>query len=177
MFELSTSKDEFVSAYSNKLEVGGDAADADRNGLTLGRWSVGLFDCFGDCVPNGFMAFVCPGVSVAQIAARLGLMRYQLALQVDAALYLLVLLTVLADSAVVSFCCVAAAIAAAFAVSRLRTKMRALFNIPGNAVQDVASALLCAPCAVAQMATHAQAYQAGACSFRARSTLEGYVRQ
>ncbi|KAE9011174.1 hypothetical protein PF005_g10787 [Phytophthora fragariae] len=33
MFELSTSKDEFVSAYTNKLEVGADTtADFDRNG-------------------------------------------------------------------------------------------------------------------------------------------------
>ncbi|GMF23143.1 unnamed protein product [Phytophthora lilii] len=53
MFELSSSKDEFVSAYTDKLEVGAGADDADRNGLTLGRWSVGLFGCFGDCVPNG----------------------------------------------------------------------------------------------------------------------------
>lgn len=40
MFELSTSKDEFVSAYTNKLEVG-TAEDFDRNGLRLGRWAAG----------------------------------------------------------------------------------------------------------------------------------------
>ncbi|KAL4116739.1 hypothetical protein PRNP1_012968 [Phytophthora ramorum] len=175
MFELSTSKDEFVSAYTNKLEGGNDAAD--RNGLTLGRWSVGFLSCFTDCVPNGLMAFACPGVSVAQITARLGVMRYSLALQVYAALYLLVLLTVVADNAVVNLLCVAAAVAAAFAVSRLRTKMRVLFDIPGNSALDVASAFVCAPCTIAQMASHAQAYRPGGCSFRARSTLEGYVGQ
>lgn len=123
------------------------------------------------------MAFICPGVSVAQITARLGLMRYKLVLQIYAALYLLVLLAIVADSAVVNLLCVVAAIAAAFAVSRLRTKMRVLFEIPGNAVLDVASTFVCGPCSIAQMASHAGAYQSGSCSFRARSTLEGYVRQ
>lgn len=51
MFELSTSKDEFVSAYT---KVGADTTDDfDRNGLRLGRWSVGLFGCLSDCIPNG----------------------------------------------------------------------------------------------------------------------------
>jgi len=127
--------------------------------------------------PAGFMAFVCPGVSVAQIAARLGLMRYKLVLQVYVALYLLVLLAIVADSTFVNFLCVVAAVAVAFAVSRLRSKMRTLFDIPGNAMLDVVSTFVCTPCTIAQMASHAEAYQPGACSFRARSTLEGYVRQ
>ncbi|KAG6618403.1 Transmembrane protein [Phytophthora cinnamomi] len=178
MFELSTAKDEFVSAYTNKLEIGAGATDDfDRNGLRLGRWSVGLFGCLSDCIPNGFMAFLCPGVSVAQIGARLGLVRYKLMLQVCAALYLLLLLTVAMDSVVLNFFCVVVAVAAASAVVRLRMKMRVLFDIPGNIALDVASVFLCAPCAVAQMANHAQAYKPGTCLFRARSTLEGYVRQ
>ncbi|GMF37160.1 unnamed protein product [Phytophthora fragariaefolia] len=54
MFELLTAKDEFASPYSNKLEAeGGAIDDLDRNGLRLGRWSVGLFSCWRDCVPNG----------------------------------------------------------------------------------------------------------------------------
>ncbi|KAE8991539.1 hypothetical protein PR003_g24151 [Phytophthora rubi] len=160
---MLTSKDEFVSAYTNKLEVGADTtADFDRNGSASAA---------------GFMTFLCPGVSIAQTTARLGLVRYKLVLQVYAALYLLLLLTVAMDSAVLNLLCVVAAIAAPSAVARLRTKMRMLFDIPGNFVLDVASAFVCAPCAVAQMASHAQAYHPGTCSFRARSTLEGYVRQ
>ncbi|EGZ08804.1 hypothetical protein PHYSODRAFT_288612 [Phytophthora sojae] len=123
------------------------------------------------------MAFVCPGVSVAQTTAQLGLVRFKLVLQVYVALCLLLLLTVAVDSAVLNLLCVVAAVAAASAVARLRMKMRVLFDIPGNAVLDVATTFVCTPCAVAQMASHAQAYQPGTCSFRARSTLEGYVRQ
>ena len=124
----------------------------------------------------GYMAFVCPGVSVAQITARLGLLRYKIGLQLYAALYLLVLLTLLANTTVINCVCVVTAIVAALAVARLRTKMRTLFDIPGHALLDVTSVLVCGPCTVAQMASHAGAYQSGSCSFRARSTLEGYVR-
>ncbi|CAI5714847.1 unnamed protein product [Peronospora effusa] len=173
MFELSTSKDEFASAY--KLEIdAGTTADVDVNGLKLGRWSSGFLEFYGDCIPNGFMAFLCPGVSVAQIMARLGLMRYKIVLQLYAALYFLVLLAISANNTVINVICVVAAIVAALAVARLRTKMRTLFDIPGNALLDVTSAFVCGPCTIAQMASHAEAYQSGSCSFRARSTLEGY---
>ncbi|RLN70065.1 hypothetical protein BBJ28_00010907 [Nothophytophthora sp. Chile5] len=123
------------------------------------------------------MAFLCPGVSVAQISARLGLARYSLVLSGFVALYLLVFLALLWDTGVLDFLCVAAAVGAAFGVAHLRTKTRTLFFIPGNFLQDVASAIVCGPCAIAQMASHVEAYHPGTCSFRARSTLEGYVRQ
>ncbi|CAH0519041.1 unnamed protein product [Peronospora belbahrii] len=86
MFELSTSKDEFISAYKLQLDAG-STADVDRNGLKLGRWSGRLLGCHNDCIPNGFMSFICPGISVAQITARLGLIRYKLVLQIYAALW------------------------------------------------------------------------------------------
>lgn len=173
----SSSKDEFVAAYSNKLEVGDGSTDnVDRNGLQRGQWAVGFFGCLGDCIPNGFMAFVCPGVSVAQITARLGLIRYSIVLGAYAALYLLVLLAIVANSAVVNFFCVVAALGAALGVSYLRTTTRALFSIQGSSVVDMASTVVCGPCSIAQMASHVGAYEPGTCSFRPRSTLEGYVR-
>lgn len=91
------------------------------------------------------MAFVCPGVSVAQTTAQLGLVRFKLVLQVYVALCLLLLLTVAVDSAVLNLLCVVAAVAAASAVARLRMKMRVLFDIPGNAVLDVATTFVCTP--------------------------------
>ncbi|KAI9909647.1 hypothetical protein PsorP6_015121 [Peronosclerospora sorghi] len=172
MFELSTTKDEFVSTYKLAL----DAADVDRNGLKVGRWAVGLLRCYVDCIPNGCMAFTCPGVAVAQTVARLGLMRYGLALQLYVVLCGLALETILLDSALLTLLCMLGAMAAAMTIARLRTKMRALFEIPGNQLQDMATVFLCGPCAIAQMASHAEAYEAGTCSFRARSTLDGYVR-
>ncbi|CAH0476904.1 unnamed protein product [Peronospora belbahrii] len=127
MFELSTSKDEFISAYKLQLDAG-STADVDRNGLKLGRWSGRLLGCHNDCIPNGFMSFICPGISVAQITARLGLIRYKLVLQIYAALYVLTLLAISANSTVINFVSVVAAIVAVLAISRLRTKIRVLWQ-------------------------------------------------
>ncbi|RLN51926.1 hypothetical protein BBP00_00009764 [Phytophthora kernoviae] len=168
-----SSKDEFAAAFTNKLET---TDDVDLNGIKLGHWAVGFFDCYRDCIPNGFMAFICAGISVAQIVARLGLMRYSLVLGVYAVLYLLILLAIVTDSSVIAFFCVVAAVGLTFGVSCLRTKMRALFFIPGQVPLDLLSAFACGPCTIAQMASHVEAYEPGTCSFRARSTLEGYVR-
>ncbi|KAG7382467.1 hypothetical protein PHYBOEH_010472 [Phytophthora boehmeriae] len=168
-----SAKDEFATAFTNKLET---TDDVDLHGIKLGHWAVGLFDCYKNCIPNGFMAFICPGISVAQIVARLGLMRYSLVLGAYAVLYLLILLTVITDSYVLAFFCVVAAVAITIGVSSLRTKMRTLFFIPGRAPLDLLSVVVCGPCTIAQMASHVEAYEPGTCSFRARSTLEGYVR-
>jgi Cys-rich protein (TIGR01571 family) len=40
--------------------------------IQKGKWSTGLFNCFDFCVPNCFMVALCPCISAAQIAARLG---------------------------------------------------------------------------------------------------------
>jgi Cys-rich protein (TIGR01571 family) len=47
---------------------------------TMRAWSVGLFDCCHHCIPNLFMVWCCPCVSLAQIYARLGISTYWTAL-------------------------------------------------------------------------------------------------
>ncbi|KAL4116744.1 hypothetical protein PRIC2_012196 [Phytophthora ramorum] len=54
----------------------------DHNGIVVGSWKTEFFDCFDDCVPNGFMAIVSPVVSMAQISKRLGLAPYSLVITV-----------------------------------------------------------------------------------------------
>ncbi|OWZ13245.1 hypothetical protein PHMEG_00013460 [Phytophthora megakarya] len=44
-----------------------------HNGITVGKWSNGFFNCCDDIIPN---AFICPVISVAQIGVRLGLVGY-----------------------------------------------------------------------------------------------------
>ncbi|KAL4162985.1 hypothetical protein KRP22_015100 [Phytophthora ramorum] len=46
--------------YQNKLELG---EGVDHNGITVGGWSNGFFNCCDDMIPNGLMAFCCPVIS------------------------------------------------------------------------------------------------------------------
>lgn len=121
------------------------------------------------------MAFICPVITVAQITVRLGLASYAFILGMHVALYLLGLVAAAAGNPVLLLLCVAAEIITTVSIACLRLKMRHLFSIPGNVLQDAALVVLCRPCAIAQMATHIEAYRSGKCMFRARSTLPGYV--
>ncbi|GLE00825.1 hypothetical protein PINS_up009622 [Pythium insidiosum] len=52
------------------------AVDRDASGIRRGAWEVGFCDCFTHLVPNCWMTWCCPFVSVAQISARVGLFKY-----------------------------------------------------------------------------------------------------
>lgn len=52
----------------------------DASGLTHFRWGAPFFSCMEICMPNGCMSMLCPCVSAAQIAARLGIWGYEMAL-------------------------------------------------------------------------------------------------
>ncbi|KAL3670876.1 hypothetical protein V7S43_004061 [Phytophthora oleae] len=158
--------------YPNKLERG---EDVDHNGIIVGEWGSGLFNCCDDIIPNGLMAFICPVISVAQITVRLGLAGYAFILGIYVALYLLGLVAAASGDPFLLLLCILAEFIVTTSIGCLRFKMRQLFSIPGNILQDAALVVLCRPCAVAQMATHIEAYRAGKCLFRARSTLPGYV--
>lgn len=55
----------------------GPYADRDPSGIRIGTWDTGLCDCCRHVVPNGCMATLCPCVSLAQIAARVGVFRFR----------------------------------------------------------------------------------------------------
>lgn len=52
----------------------------DASGLTHYRWGAPFFGCMEVCMPNCFMSMLCPCVSAAQIATRLGIWGYEMAL-------------------------------------------------------------------------------------------------
>ncbi|ETI41580.1 hypothetical protein F443_13204 [Phytophthora nicotianae P1569] len=176
MKDQQPSKPVTTFVYPNRLERGDGV---DHNSITVGEWSNGFFNCCDGIIPNGLMALLkgvlCPVITVAQITVRLGLAGYAFILGMHVALYLLGLVAAAADNPLLLLLCVVAEIITTVSIVCLRLKMRHLFSIPGNAFRDAALVMLCRPCAIAQMATHVEAYTAGKCMFRARSTLPGYV--
>ncbi|EEY64937.1 uncharacterized protein PITG_16277 [Phytophthora infestans T30-4] len=91
------SKSSTTFIYSNRLECGDGV---DHNGITVSDWSNGFYNCCDDIIPNGFMAFICPVITVAQITVRLGLANYAFILGMHVALYLLGLVAAAAGNPV-----------------------------------------------------------------------------
>jgi Cys-rich protein (TIGR01571 family) len=120
----------------------------------MGSWMVGLCGCFQDLIPNCCMSVLCPCVSTAQIAKRLG----------------------------VSSCCCGFCLSILFLwcglfpfwVCHLRGTTRRRFRIPGNCCGDCCESFCCTCCAIAQMATRAGSYKPGSCSFTSLDTLPPY---
>jgi Cys-rich protein (TIGR01571 family) len=57
--------------------VVGGHVNVDANGLVMGRWKAGIFNCCTDLVPNSLMACFCPCVALAQVTSRIGLYSYR----------------------------------------------------------------------------------------------------
>jgi Cys-rich protein (TIGR01571 family) len=56
--------------------------------VKVGAWEVDICGCFSSCVPNCCMASFLPCISVAQIAARVGIAKYSITLIVYAFAYM-----------------------------------------------------------------------------------------
>lgn len=121
------------------------------------------------------MATFCPGVSLAQICARLGLVRFYTVIAAYLVVWLLAIIAAATDNGVAVTLCVIASVLMALFVTRIRWRIRYLFSIPGSVIEDLLSSFLCGCCAIAQMATHVESYDAGSCAFLPRSTLKGYT--
>uniref|UniRef100_K3W9N1 Transmembrane protein n=1 Tax=Globisporangium ultimum (strain ATCC 200006 / CBS 805.95 / DAOM BR144) TaxID=431595 RepID=K3W9N1_GLOUD len=146
----------------------------DPNGIVVGKWKMGLWNLCAVCIPNGFMATFCPGVSLAQICARLGLVKFHYVIAAWLLLWILAIVAAATDNGVVTTLCVIAAVLMALFVTRIRWRIRYLFSIPGSVIEDVMYSFLCGWCVIAQMATHVESYDAGTMAFAPRSTLNGY---
>jgi Cys-rich protein (TIGR01571 family) len=120
------------------------------------------------------MSCFCPAVSVAQIAARMGLMEFYHVLGAFAGLYFLAFLTVVAESNFLAMSFWLATIAATLCLLRLRSRLRIIFSIPGSTLEDAFFAVCCGCCSIAQMATHVESYEPGKLAFAPRETLPGY---
>ncbi|EGZ08797.1 hypothetical protein PHYSODRAFT_524566 [Phytophthora sojae] len=130
----------------------------DHNGLVVGKWKMGLFSsCYMMCVPNAITSFFCPGVSMAQVCARLGIANF------FTVLFSYVTLAVIMGVLVTLF------------TIRIRFRMRYLFSIPGSLTEDVFASVFCCCCSVAQMAAHAESFEINTFAILPRSTLPGYT--
>ncbi|KAL4145300.1 hypothetical protein PRNP1_012973 [Phytophthora ramorum] len=147
----------------------------DHNGIVVGKWKNGLFSCYTACIPNAFMPFVCPGVSMAQLSARLGLANYFMVLFAYLSVYGLVLLAAVTDLDVVSTLAVIMAVLVLLFTIRIRFRMRYLFSIPGTLTEDLISSICCSCCAIAQMTAHAESFEINTCGIVPRATLPGYT--
>lgn len=123
------------------------------------------------------MAFLCPGVSLAQILARLGLVPFMNVIAVFVGVYALAFVAWVTGWLLFHMLICIVSVALALGVAKLRVTVRALFAIPGEVWGDCLLAFICGPCTIAQIATHVDAYTPGNCDFRPRETLPGYTWQ
>ncbi|CAH0516306.1 unnamed protein product [Peronospora belbahrii] len=164
------------------------------DGIPTGAWASGLFDCFDNLVPNCFMVTFCPCVALAQLSTRLGIASYRVILSllifvmaVELLMFALIWTTPhendghdsnegyeqLADDTFVVITVLVQMLLLVY-IWQLRTKTRAQFQLPGNAVTDCVSSFFCSCCTLAQLRTHVRSYQPGSCSFRAPDVLQAY---
>ncbi|ETV91163.1 hypothetical protein H310_14173 [Aphanomyces invadans] len=158
----------------NLLEKPSDGG-MDDNGLTTYKWKVSLFGCFDTLVPNTLMAVVCPCVSVAQVAARVGFASYLTALIVTFASYVFFLVAMGVHSTALRVLAVIVGFVYFGYMWYMRTKVRLLFQIPGSIPEDACTVLFCGVCSIAQIATHVESYTPNSCTFDAKATLPGYI--
>lgn len=158
------------------VNVAGDSSSqgTDHNGIVTGRWKSGIFGFTDSIVPNAVMSFCCPGISVAQISARVGMMPFFQVVGLYSALYLLAFLAAVTDSKFFSVVFWLSAIVSVLCMLRMRWRLRAIFAIPGSPFEDAAYALCCGCCSIAQMASHVESYEPGTFAFKPRETLQGY---
>ncbi len=147
----------------------------DANGLIVGRWKTSIFGCCDEFVPNGLTSFICPGISLALITERLGIMSYYIVLSLFMLFYFLLFSMIWTRSALLYFVLMLFIGVLFTSVVLLRTQIRFLFSIPGEQFKDFLYVLCCGSCAIAQMASHVEAFEPGGCNLLPRDTLPGYT--
>ncbi|KAG6622975.1 PLAC8 family protein [Phytophthora cinnamomi] len=172
---------------------------------TANDWDVPFFGCFSSIMPNCCMSTICPCVAIAQIQARLGNSYQTALLSHGSVIFGLVVCIILfishstttdvveqrsptdgephpvdrsSEGRQIIFLCGAAffLLFYAFSLCLVRMRVRKQFEIKGSVGVDCLVSTCCAPCAVAQMASQAQSYTPGSCSFQepGLDTLPGY---
>jgi Cys-rich protein (TIGR01571 family) len=120
------------------------------------------------------MSCCCTGVVLAQIVARVGFLKFNVAIALTGALYFIAFLAAVTSSKFFDVITVLAAIVTTLCCTRLRWRLREIFAIPGTPLEDVLVSVCCGCCSVAQMASHVESYEPGTFAFAPRATLEGY---
>ncbi|KAF0715439.1 Aste57867_3363 [Aphanomyces stellatus] len=146
----------------------------DANGVAVGEWRTGLFDCFNFNLSHGILAAVLPCVPVGQIAHRVGLGQYIPVLVGAGLFYAASFGLSFLRTPVINIVGAVCALVFIVLVTVLRLRMRTLFEIPGSAIGDVCTVMWCGWCALAQMSAHVESIVPGSCSLGARDVLPGY---
>ncbi|KAH9197004.1 hypothetical protein AeNC1_001035 [Aphanomyces euteiches] len=146
----------------------------DHNGIAVGRWKQDLCGCFNSCFPNTLTVFLCPCVSVAQIAHRMGLATYTRALLSFGVVYAISTLCYLVGTVGGRIVAIILGLAMWLCIYRLRVAIRTAFQIPGSMLDDLCSTFWCNCCALSQMATHVESYDPSRCSIGPKTVLPGY---
>ncbi|CAK5239736.1 unnamed protein product [Aphanomyces euteiches] len=118
--------------------------------------------------------FLCPCVSVAQIAHRMGLATYTRALLSFGVVYAICTLCYLVGTVGGRIVAIILGLAMWLCIYRLRVAIRTAFQIPGSMLDDVCSTFWCNCCALSQMATHVESYDPSRCSIGPKTVLPGY---
>ncbi|KAG1700003.1 hypothetical protein DVH05_000442 [Phytophthora capsici] len=148
----------------------------DHNGLVVGKWKSGLFSsCYTNCVPNAITPFLCPGVSMAQICARLGIANFFAVLFSYLSVDGFVFGAAVTKLDVLSTLAVIMAVLVLLFTIRIRFRMRYLFSIPGSLMEDAFSSVFCPCCTIAQMADHSESFESNTFAILPRATLPGYT--
>ncbi|KAH9188015.1 hypothetical protein AeNC1_010005 [Aphanomyces euteiches] len=193
----TASKDASYAADNNEANPVVEMDARDHNGLVVGKWKAGVFDCFEHLVPNCLMSTFCPCVTVAQVAHRIGMYTFKNVLLVWGGFYLLFLIFYIIQMA--SFpstqyivldgswgyrytgsmlwiwLAIACNVVAFILLLLFRIKFRRAFKIPGSELEDCCCSYWCSCCVYAQMASHAESYTPGECNFGPKDTLPGYT--
>ncbi|RLN38436.1 hypothetical protein BBJ28_00002060 [Nothophytophthora sp. Chile5] len=146
----------------------------DANGIVTGRWKSSIFGCMDTLVPNAVLSCCCPGLVVAQISARMGMMPFNHVLGLFGGLYLVAIIASATHSGFFDFVMTVCSIIAMLCCMRMRWRIRTLFNIPGSQLEDAFFSCCCGCCSIAQIASHVESYEPGVFAFAPRATLEGY---
>ncbi|OWZ13248.1 Transmembrane protein [Phytophthora megakarya] len=148
----------------------------DHNGLVVGKWKHGLFSSiYKDCVPNAVTPCLCPGVSMAQVSARLGLANFFMVLIPYVSVYGLTFAAAITKFDVLTTLAVIIGVLVLLFTIRIRFRMRYLFSIPGSLAEDIFASVFCCCCTVAQMSSHAESFEVNTFAVLPRSTLPGYT--
>ncbi|ETV91162.1 hypothetical protein H310_14172 [Aphanomyces invadans] len=146
----------------------------DSNGIKTGDWKASIFGCCDTFVPNALMTFVCPCVTLSQVLARLGSLKYTTALMTTYALAVFFVVAGWLNRRWINGIAAVLAIGLVIFKWNLRMNIRRMFAIPGAWWEDALCTVFCSCCSLAQIATHVESYNPGACSFEAKATLQGY---
>lgn len=191
---LSPSRD--GSARTLKVRQQEQAQEYARtsDALTFEAWEPPFCGCWCACGPNSFMATFCPCISAAQVATRLGIWTYEMALLffVGIAFCLAICVALvfsdystngfggvgsgICDSDSQGYVIAAGALLLLFflLVARLRWTTRRRFRIPGSKVLDCALSVACSSCMLAQMASHTKSYDPRGCDFGPMDMLPAF---